>query len=165
MAKELGQMEENYLSLFIGKSARQTYEFSFDFIPGSKSVKGEVFFRFSEDRGVLPKNDLSGRPIVIDANRIENLAGKQTGLSSSENPAAGKSGVYYRMPGMAEVRIMDGSTQLAGARLPIAQFGTIAPVPEDLLEGNYRMEFHTSTGAVKSVSKIQEGDESKTEKK
>ncbi|MDP2337054.1 MAG: DUF4831 family protein [Bacteroidota bacterium] len=152
MTQELGKMEENYLALFIGKSSRQTYDFSFDFVPGQKTVKGEVFFRFSEDRGVLPKSDLSGRPIVIEVNKADNLAAKQNGLSASENPEAGKSGLYYRMPGMAEIRILDGSTQLAGARAPIAQFGTIAPVPENLLDGNYKLGFHPETGAVKSIT-------------
>lgn len=151
MTKELGKMEENYLSLFIGKSSKQTYEFSFDFVPGPKTVKGEVFFRFSEDRGVLPKFDLSGRPIVIEVNKSDNLATKQSGLSSSENPEVGKSGIYYRMPGMAEIRILDGSTQLAGARAPIAQFGTTAPIPENLLDGNYKLEFFPNTGAIKSI--------------
>lgn len=151
MTEELGKMEENYLALFIGKSSRQTYEFSFDFVPGQKTAKGEVFFRFSEDRGVLPKSDLSGRPIVIEINKAETLASKQNGLSTSENPEAGKSGLFYRMPGMAEIRILDGSTQLAGARAPIAQFGTTAPVPENLLDGSYRLEFFPNTGAVKSI--------------
>jgi len=151
MTQELGKMEENYLALFIGKSSSQTYEFSFDFIPGQKSVKNEVFFRFSEDRGVLPKSDLSGRPIVIEVNKSENLASKQSSLSTSENPNAGKSGLFYRMPGMAEIRIVDGNNQLAGTRAPIAQFGTIAPVPEDLLDGSYALEFYTGTGAIKSI--------------
>jgi hypothetical protein len=152
MTEELGRMEENYVALFIGKSNKQNYEFSFDFVPGSKTVKGEVFFRFSEDRGVLPKSDLSGRPIVIDVIKSENLAAKQSGLSASENPNAGKSGLYYRMPGMSEIRILDGSTQLAGSRAAIAQFGTIAPVPEDLLDGTYKLEFFPNTGAVKSIT-------------
>jgi hypothetical protein len=155
MTNELGKMEENYLALFIGKSAKQTYEFSFDFVPGQKSVKGEVFFRFSEERGVLPKSDLSGRPITIEVNKSDNLASKQSGLSASENPSAGKSGLFYRMPGMAEIRILDGSTQLAGTRTSIAQFGTIAPVPEDLLDGMHRLEFFPNTGAVKSINPIQ----------
>ncbi len=152
MADELGKMEENYVALFIGKTTKQTCEFSFDFVPGSKTVKGEVFFRFNEERGVLPKTDLSGRPIVIDVIKAENLAARQSGLSTSENPNAGKSGLYYRTPGMAEIRIMDGSAQLAGARAAIAQFGTIAPVPEDLLDGTYKLEFFPNTGAVKSIT-------------
>lgn len=152
MTEELGRMEDNYLALFIGKSDKQTYDFSFDFVPGPKSVKGEVFFRFSDDRGVLPKTDLSGRPIVIDVVKAESLATKQSGLSTSDNPFAGKSGLYYRMPGMAEIRILDGSNQLATSRTAIAQFGTTAPIPEDILDGNFKLEFFTNTGAVKSIT-------------
>ncbi|HEY3372919.1 MAG TPA: DUF4831 family protein [Prolixibacteraceae bacterium] len=152
MTQELGLMEQNYLALFIGKSDKQSYEFSFDFVPGQKTVKGEVFFRFSEDRGVLPKTDLSGRPIVIDVVKAEGLSTKQNGLSTSENPFAGKSGLYYRMPGMAEIRIMDGSNQLATSRAAIAQFGTTAPIPEDILDGNFKLEFFPNTGAVKSIT-------------
>jgi hypothetical protein len=166
MTEELGKMEENYLALFIGKSSKEKYEFSFDFFPGEKTVKGEVFFRYSEDRGVLPKSDLSGRPITIEVNKIENLAGKQSGLRTSDNPNAGKSGVYYRIPGMAEVRIMDGGTQLAGARMSIAQFGTTAPIPEDLLDGTFRIEFHTNSGAVKSILKVTDNtEENKSDRK
>jgi len=151
MRDELGKMEENYLALFIGKSSRQTYDYSFDYIPGEKTAKGDVFFRFSEDRGVLPKADLSGRPIVIEVTKDDNFASKQSALSASANPEAGKSGLYYRIPGMSEIRIMDGSKQLAGARTPIAQFGTTAPIPEDLLDGSYKLEFFPSTGAIKSI--------------
>ena len=109
---------------------------------------------------------MSGRPVVIEVNKIENLAAKQNALITSENPNAGKSGVYYRIPGMAEVRIMDGAIQLAGTRIPIAQFGTTAPVPEDLLDGTYKLEFHTSSGAVKSILKVTDNsDENKSDKK
>jgi len=151
MVAELSKMESNYLSLFIGKSTTQSYEFSFDFIPGPKSAKGEVLFRYSEDRGVLPKSDLSGKPIVIDVIKSEGLAAKQSGLSKSDNPNAGKSGLYYRMPGIGEIRIMDGSTKLAGARASIAQFGTIASVPEEMLTEKYKFEFFPQTGAIKSI--------------
>ena len=151
MRDELAKMEENYLALFIGKSSRQSYEFSFDFIPGEKTAKGEVFFRFSDERGVLPKTDLSGRPIVIDVTKNDELAAKQNSLSVSTNPDAGKSGVFYRVPGMAEIRILDGSKLLATSRTPVSQFGTVAPVPEELLDGNYKLEFYPTTGAIKSI--------------
>lgn len=150
MRDELSKMEENYLALFIGKSSKQSYEFSFDYIPGEKTAKGEVFFRFSDDRGVLPKTDLSGRPVVIDVTRNEELASKQNSLAST-NPEAGKSGVFYRVPGMAEIRILDGNKLLVTSRTPVAQFGSVAPVPEELLDGNYRLEFYTTTGAIKSI--------------
>lgn len=152
MTQELGKMEENYLALFIGKSTKKTFDFSFNFVPGSKTVKGEVVFRFSDDRGVLPKTDLSGRPIVVDMVKADELASKQANLSNSENPDAGKSGVFYRMPGLAEIRILDGGTELAGTRATIAQFGSVAPVPENFLDGNYKLEFYPATGAIKSIT-------------
>lgn len=152
MRDELAKMEDNYLALFIGKSSKQAYEFSFDYLPGEKTAKGEVFFRFSDDRGVLPKTDLSGRPIIIDVVKNEDLAAKQSPLGQSANPEAGKSGVFYRIPGFAEIRILDGSKQLAAARTPIAQFGTVAPVPEELLDGSYKLEFYPTTGAIKSIT-------------
>jgi hypothetical protein len=151
MRDELGKMEENYMALFIGKSSKQMYDFSFDFVPGEKTAKGEVFFRFSEERGVLPKNDLSGRPITIDVIKDDNLASKQGAVSVSTNPESGKSGVFYRTPGFGEVKIMDGNKLLGGTRAPIAQFGTTSPVPEELLDGSYRLEFFTNTGAIKSI--------------
>lgn len=151
MTKELGKMEKNYLALFIGKFTKNTYEFNFDFVPGSKTVKGEVIFRFSDDRGVLPKTDLSGRPIVIEMVKADDLASKQANLNNSENPDAGKSGVFYRSPGLADIRILDGSTELAGTRATIAQFGTVSPVPENYLDGNYKLEFYPTTGAIKSI--------------
>ena len=55
MTKELGKMEENYVALFIGKSHQQTYEFSFDFIPGQKTVKGEVFSALVKIAGCCQK--------------------------------------------------------------------------------------------------------------
>lgn len=152
MTKELGKMEKNYLALFIGKSTKKTYEFSFDFVPGNKTEKGEVVFRFSDDRGVLPKTDLSGRPIVIEMVKADNLAAKQSSFTASDNPDAGKSGIFYRMPGLAEIRILDGSAELAGSRATIAQFGTVAPVPESFLDGDYKLEFFPATGAIKSIT-------------
>ena len=42
---------------------------------------------------------------------------------------------------------------IATARAVIAQSGTVAPLPEELLYGEYAIEIHPETGAIKSVSK------------
>jgi hypothetical protein len=151
MAKELGDMENEQLALFIGKSIKKTFHYSFDFIPGNNDVKGEVVFRFSENKGVLPKTDLSGKPVIIDITKENDLANQQKKQAGSQNPAAGESGVYYRMPGKATVTLSNGVTILATTRVTISQFGTVAPLPEDFLDGNYMIQFHPETGTVKSV--------------
>jgi hypothetical protein len=151
MVTELGKMEANYLALFIGKSTQETYEYCFDYIPSGKQGKGDVIFRFSEDRGVLPKTDLSGRPVMIDIAKLDDLASKQASLVTATNPASPASGVYYRVPGVGEIRISDGVNVLATSRAAIAQFGVVAPFPESLLDGSYQIGFNPETGTVKSI--------------
>src|SRR5574344_1321160 len=56
--------EKEYISLFIGKNFSSEYEFTFIFFPGNENVKNEVLFRFSEEKGILPKTDISGKPIM-----------------------------------------------------------------------------------------------------
>ncbi|HBL73973.1 MAG: hypothetical protein A2W90_12260 [Bacteroidetes bacterium GWF2_42_66] len=151
MAKELGDLEQEQLALFIGKSVKKTYQYAFDFIPGDSDVKGEVVFRFSEDKGVLPKTDLAGKPVIIDITKEADLESQQKKQLEPQNPAPGQSKIYYRLPGKAAISLSDGMNMLAATRVTIAQFGTVAPLPETLLNGNYRIAFHPETGAIKSV--------------
>lgn len=155
MAKELGDLENEQLALFIGKSFKKTYQYCFDFIPGDNDVKNEVVFRFSENKGVLPKTDLSGKPVIVEIIKMDDLEVQQKKMVASQNPEAGKSGVYYRMPGKAAISLSNGVNLLATTRLTIAQFGTVAPLPESLLDGDYMIQFHPETGAIKSVLLIE----------
>ncbi len=153
---ELDRIEKNYLSLFTGRSTYKTEMYSFDIIPTSASTgRGEVVFRFSEENGVVPASDLSGKPVTIKTNPVEGLKQKFTTLASSENPSAGESGVYYRMPGMANVEVISELKTIASARVALPQFGEVAPIPEELLFGGYSIEIHPQTGAVKSVIKTE----------
>ncbi|MBK6283196.1 MAG: DUF4831 family protein [Draconibacterium sp.] len=72
-------------------------------------------------------------------------------MVKSDNPNAGQSGVYYRIPGRATVRLINDMNVIATARITVAQFGAVAPVPEDLLNGEYLIEFNSETGAIQSI--------------
>jgi len=151
--KELEKIEANYLSLFTGRTTFKEETFSFDYIPGASSERGDAVFRISDENGVLPASDLSGKPVMLKIDPDKSLSGKYAGMAKSENPSAGVSGVYYRMPGMVTINVIYELKTLATARAAMAQFGEIAPVPEELLFGDYELLFHTETGAIKSVSK------------
>ena len=69
--KELKQMEEDYTSLFVGKSEYQKETYSFDYVPGKAPGKGEVLFRISDENGIVPSNDLSGKPVMIGLKPIK----------------------------------------------------------------------------------------------
>jgi hypothetical protein len=150
---ELKQMEENYLSLFTGRTTSTHEIFTFDFVPASTGGNGETVFRFSDEKGVVPATDLSGKPVTVKVEMQEGLAKKYEGLANSDNPAAGESGVYYRMPGVGTVSLIYELKTIATLRTTLAQFGVVAPVPEELLFGDYQLEIHPETGAIKSVSK------------
>jgi len=148
---ELECIENNYLSLFTGRTTYSNETFCFNFIP-SPSTKGDVIFRFSEVKGMLPASDLSGKPVSIKVEPVKELTGKYSGLASSENPMAGQSGLFYRMPAIADVSIIFELKTIASARIPMPQYGETAPIPEELLMGDHMIEIHPETGAVKSVS-------------
>ncbi|NQU50990.1 MAG: DUF4831 family protein [Bacteroidetes bacterium] len=150
---ELKKIEKNYLSLFVGRTTQKKDIFSFSYIPVKASGKGEVIFRISEENGVVSASDLSGKPVMVEFEVDKNLINKYTELSKSENPLAGKSGLYYRMPGMATVNIINELNIIASARLPIAQFGIVAPLPEDVVYGGFMVQYHIETGAIKSIYK------------
>ncbi len=152
---ELSAIEKTYVSLFVGRKSSKSYTYGFDFIPASESVKGEVVFRFSEQKGVLEKSDLSGKPVMLNIEKLDVLAGKQNKMSASDNPYAGDSGIYYRMPGMAGIKVIYELKTIATARTPVAQFGAVAPVPEEFLNGNYQLEFYPGTGSIKKIIRKQ----------
>ena len=74
-------------------------------------------------------------------------------MAKSDNSQAGESGVYYRLPAIANINIISDLSVISSARTAIAQFGVVAPIPEELLYGEYSVEIHPETGAIKSVSR------------
>lgn len=150
---ELKRIEKNYITLFVGRTTYKKEAYSFDFIPAAKPGNGEVAFRISDEKGPVPASDLSGKPVIIEFEQSTGLSKKYNSYAASENPSAGQKGVYYRMPGTAGVKIIHEMNVIASARATIAQFGVVAPLPEEFLSGNFSVEFHPETGAIKSITR------------
>ena len=146
--------------MFAGRTTQKEDIFSFDYVPLKANGKGEVIFRVSDENGVVPAGDLYLRarrqrhgPVMIEFEIEKSLIDKYTALSKSDNPDAGESGLYYRMPAMATVKIINDMKTVSTARLPIAQFGVVAPLPENIVQGGYQVKYHAETGAIKSIYK------------
>jgi len=150
--KELKKIEEDYLSLFVGKTIYDKETFGFDYVPKTGG-KSEAIFRISDENGIVPATDLSGKPVMLEFEIDKDLTQKYTGLIKSDNPAAGQSGIYYRIPGRATVRLINDMNVIATARATVPQFGAIAPMPEELLNGEYIIRINPETGAIKSIQK------------
>lgn len=151
--KELKRTEKNYIKLFVGRTTVKKEIYSFDFVPADNAKGAQVAFRVSDEKGLVPANDLSGKPVMIEFEQVPNLNRKFTAAAASDNPNAGSKGIYYRMPGVANIKITHNLNVLASKRATIAQFGAVAPLPEELLHGEYAVTFHPKTGAIKAIQK------------
>ena len=64
---EITRLEEEYMTLFTGYSETQTQKMKFDVVPqADNSAQLYVAFRLSEAAGLVPADDLSGRPVIME---------------------------------------------------------------------------------------------------
>ena len=128
---EITRLEQEYMSLFYGTSTTSVQTMNFDVVPtapsGSSKQQMYVAFRLSETEGLLPANDVAGRPIVLELS-FDKAPNVTTGGVSS-NKLIPSSTVYYRVPAVATARIMDGSQMLLQTRIPVYQFGQTVSFP------------------------------------
>ena len=152
MVKELDKIIEDYVALFTGKSFKAKFSYTFEVVPQGKGNNAVVAFRFSPTAGVLPENNVSGKPIMLELDPLEALSQKAGQLSTPMPGETNSKGVNYRIPGYAVVRLLNGSEVLGQARFPIAQLGTTTPIPDGLLNGYHSFEIHPVTGAIKNIT-------------
>ena len=129
--KELTRLENEYLALFVGKTIVQKKKKSFEFIPEKKHDESStVLFRFSQDNGIVPENDLTGRPINL---KIEGLNDpEQFAQMENQDESSRRSDLVYRVPNPCNIEIIDGKIQITKKKLLVYQLGALLRLPENL---------------------------------
>lgn len=144
--KELNNMENNYLELFLGKKITSNYSACFEFTPSETELSQPyVIFRFNENKGILPPNDLSGRPIIVELEKKDQLNNFSFLISDQINRTGTeyKDKFYIRIPDLVNVKVFDGNTLLAKRKVNIEQYGVVVPIPSMFLMGNEKfIEFY-----------------------
>lgn len=117
--EEIDRIENEYLSLFLGKQSISTSVKTFNVVP-EEGKNNYIVFRFTAEDGLLPENDLSGNPVVLSLTPVE--------VPASIGPVRGQKTIrYYRLPARMEAVVTDGSDDMARDIIPVYQFGaTIA---------------------------------------
>jgi len=128
---EIRRMETEYMYLFIGKSTRTTETHFFDVIPDeNQEQQSYIAFRFSEKQGLIPPSNIGGRPIILN---LEKEASSYADTTANIDAAKSKIDlIYYRVPRIAKVSLLDGTNVLLQDRFPIYQFGNTLSLPADL---------------------------------
>lgn len=133
---ELNNLESEYLSLFMGKKFESTYRATFEFSPEEKDLNQPyILFRYSDERGVLPSNDLRGRPVIVEVKKLNNTKNLDFLIADQINREGTnyKNKLFYRIPDQALIQVVDGNKLLAKRKLSIEQLGTVGQLPSMFL--------------------------------
>jgi hypothetical protein len=137
IVEEFSRLEREYISLFTGKVIEIKHDYYFEYYPDKSALENGIergiIFRFSDSAGILPENDVSGRPIALElknemkTGRIDRLSPVQPGRDGNRNM------LYYRIPDVASVRLTDGNNTISRNRVLVSQYGKVVNLPADFL--------------------------------
>ena len=124
--ERIDRMENEYLELFFGKRSVTTYTVRYYVVPDAEG-RTFVVCRFCDDRGLLPADDLSGEPVVLEC-RPQGVAVTAYPPQRKRTPRSDEA--EYAVADMTDCRVMFDRTELGNAVLPVYQYGvrTILPV-------------------------------------
>lgn len=130
---EITRLEEEFMSLFLGKTQSSTQSLSFNVVPKAENERQlYIAFRLSDNQGLMPADDVLGRPIILELTQEEIAKPSQTvqGSISKNNK---KINIFYRVPSICLVKVLDGQHTLLQTRIPIYQLGETLSFPLETL--------------------------------
>jgi len=146
MLEGLAKMERELTELFIGKTSSEESIETVRLVPESPCDK-KVLFRFSNLRGLVATDDLSGVPYYISVQPT-------TIVSISANPKekAEKAGLYYVIPASTDILISDGVNTIFNGQFLIPQLGKTVPLPESLFKQQHlKVRIDSQTGRLLTI--------------
>ena len=130
---EMKRLEENYLSLFKGKSFTDTLSYTIRMKPQKYHLsEPEMLFRFSSDLGVLDAEKDTGAPVWLDFSLQEDPE-RQKRLIGREIKDTDSNLFYYRLPVPTVVKLRFGDQVIARQHLDIDQYGPVFQMPLEFL--------------------------------
>ena len=145
--EEITKLENEYMTLFTGVYSHSVQKMDFDVVPGDMAGEELIIgFRISNTQGLLPADDISGRPVAIAITpenadltpdstdqTISEYDSNRKVLPRSKYEANTRGNIYYRIPSVCKVKITDGTQTLLQTRIPIYQKGIIMSFPISVL--------------------------------
>lgn len=128
---EITRLEEEYMTLFAGYSEFQTQKMRFEVVPvAGRDSQMYVAFRLSDTAGLVPADNLSGKPVIMEIIPQE-FAHPVVPEEDSKNRKEVLA--YYRIPAVCTVKLMDGVNLLLQSRIPIYQLGQESSIPVNVI--------------------------------
>lgn len=138
--EELSRLESEYMTMFVGYSEYQTQKKNFELIPdATRENQRYVAFRLSDSAGLVPADNLSGKPVVMEIvpQVFEQIAqpvpDEKHAKKSKKEVVAPAVLAYYRIPATCVVKLMEGVDVLLQTRMPVYQLGQESSLPVNVI--------------------------------
>lgn len=148
MDRKLQQLENEYLSLFMGKEVRSIEEQRFYYLPQKDKTGFQDFLSFSASSG-LTEQQTRGEAVKINIKPSGNTKRIADGHKNIGNIQLSNN-LYYRLPEYAEIEIHFKGKILAKTRMPISQLGVLSVAP---LNPRTRVQFDPETGGIQILKR------------
>ncbi len=145
MLDELKNLENEYLSMFVGKTATETLTKTFYVIPedGKTSI---VLGKFSDTEGFNAKTGESVKINFTDISATSSI--NKLTIDEIENSTYNNK-LFYRNPANVTMQVLCGDNVILENRLKISQLGNVILVPINKMQ----LTFDTNTGQLLSIIK------------
>ena len=124
---ELAALEQEYLSLFLGYTITQEQKVTFELSPSS-DAKDQIYviFRLSDQEGLLPAEEIGGKPYYLDITPQE-----MAGAPAADPRAASRAKAVQtvRIPAICDLKVSDGVKTFLQSRIPVYQLGEDSVYP------------------------------------
>ncbi len=161
MIEKLEDLEQQYLTMFVGETNIETYHYKFEITPTIENLNSQIIlFRFTPVLGIQSWSNSLGEPIVLelqvknDTKPINNyIKLKENSIKESKKEIP--QGLFYRIPEKTTVVVKKNNKTLSKSNIYIAQFGTVNSLPAKLFldNNNYSIDFYYDLGSIKKIEK------------
>lgn len=148
MNEQLLDLEEEYLSLFLGKNVSKIVEKTIYFIP-TKEGNTHVVAKFTENMGIVAADSKTGNEIVINITPTGNTSTINAPSVSAIEATQHNNRIFYRLPEIADISLTMKGKVYAGQRTAISQLGVILFAPLN----KTKLLFDQNTGQILSIGK------------
>lgn len=153
----LSAQEAALTAMFSGTTKTYTTVSTITFEPDSESINNEVFVRLSPVDGIVDANDLSGAPVYISVDIVEQ--GKLPVNEKGETKTWPKGGVAYNIPGRAVITLAYDNQTIAREEVDLAQLGVTFGLDPKLFSDKKspsKLLLNPATGAILELGPVNE---------
>ncbi len=130
---EITRQEEEYMMLFTGYSEHQNYRMRYEVIPSAEQENQTyAVFGLSKADGLVYPDTVAARQITMQIIPQE-MTVPEPPVVEGETKKKVEVLVYYRIPAVCTVKLMDGEKLMLQGRMPVYQLGLESSIPLNVI--------------------------------